>query len=599
MATNRASGWLATSLAGATLAVGLATPSQAAPATPGGCPRRTLGPVVANIPSVEVRPQFRLNGQAFPDAAGGVAVFTLWASQPSDLFDGPQLSLGTTNGPPSPVRVVPGVYDVYYSWQGGNDVPRNQLTRILRGVSIRRDRALNINVPMITMGGVKHHNGLPFVDDGGTAALSLRRADGRGTVPLGGILPSEFLVRLIPGAYTLEYDWSEGATLPRNRHAVLRRLSLASNLANLVVNVPSVAQDFALLHNGGAFPGTVYAHGDVVLRRNDREEVMVGSSHEPPTTVVVIPGTYEAHWHHVAGATVPRNEDARFRRGLVVDGSPLVIDVPSLEIAGDILVNGQSPPSTAYEDARLSLASPDGSDHAYLSQTQYGAYSVRVVPGLYDIVYEHQAGGSVLPSNPRATLGRWRVAAQPNRTIDIPAGTYQGSFALNGEPFPGSAYESGNVYLLPLKGDGAPVLIGPTHYGAFERRVLPGLYRSAFGHEAGGSFIPTNTLTTFGPVRRVYQGDGAAAADNVLDVLAATLTVTYQHNGVPLPEGGPQNARLHLQRGDNYLQLLDSAYGTVDRVVMGGTFDLFYQYRGGPDLPRNAFMRFGCWTLVP
>jgi hypothetical protein len=358
-------------------------------------------------------------------------------------------------------------------------------------------------------------------------------------------------------------------------------------------------QDFLFLHNGGPFPGTVYDHGDVVLKRNDREEVRAGSSHQPPTTVLVIPGTYDAHWRHVAGATVPRNEDARFRRGLVIDGSPQVIDVPSLEVSGDIRLNGQAPPESAYENARLRLAEPDGPDRVYLGETRHGSFSAQVVPGRYDIVYEHVAGSDSLPSNPRATLARgWRVAAQPSRTIDIPAGTYQGSFQLNGEPFPDSAYESGRIYLLPLKGGGEPVILGYTHNEAFTRRVLPGLYRSAYAHEAGGSIVPTNTFTTFGPLRTVFQGDGPAAVSVVLDVRAAALTVSYEHNGIPLPEGGPQNARLHLQRGDNYLRLLDSAYGVVERIAMEGRFDLFYQYRTGPGLPLNAFMPFGCWDLV-
>ena len=99
------------------------------------------------MPSVEVRPQFLLNGQPFPGAAAGVAVFTLWATKPSDLFDGPQLSLGSTEQPPPSVRVVPGVYDVYYSWQSGALVPRNQLTRVLRGVRIERDRVLTSTCP--------------------------------------------------------------------------------------------------------------------------------------------------------------------------------------------------------------------------------------------------------------------------------------------------------------------------------------------------------------------------------------------------------------------------------------------------------------------
>jgi len=65
-----------------------------------------------------------------------------------------------------------------------------------------------------------------------------------------------------------------------------------------------------------------------------------------------------------------------------------------------------------------------------------------------------------------------------------------------------------------------------------------------------------------------------------------------------MPFGGPNHYQVHLQRDRNQVPLLDSIWGTWDWRVMEGTFDLFYQYRGGPNLPKNAFMRFGCWELV-
>ena len=104
------------------------------------CVRTTIGPVVMNVPSVRIRPSFRLDGKPFPGAQSGSAVITLWASEPSALFDGPQLTLGQTDHPPKWVPVVPGVYDVYYSWQNGNRIPRNKLTRVLQRVSLPAGR---------------------------------------------------------------------------------------------------------------------------------------------------------------------------------------------------------------------------------------------------------------------------------------------------------------------------------------------------------------------------------------------------------------------------------------------------------------------------
>ena len=230
-----------------------------------------------------------------------------------------------------------------------------------------------------------------------------------------------------------------------------------------------------------------------------------------------------------------------------------------------------------------------------LGQTRYGAYQTRVVPGVYDIVYEHLTGASTMPANPRATLARdWRVQDGPIRTIDIPVGTYKGSFLLNGEDFPGGEFLTGRIYAMPLAADQEPVDLGLTYYGGFDRRLLPGLYRAAYAHVVGVG-VPENIFATFGPTRRVREGEETTGA---LDVLAAPIEVSYRHNGASLTLGGPQNARVHLLRGLNHLQLDDSAEGVRELMAMEGRFDLFYQYRGGPDLPGNAFMRFGCWNLT-
>ena len=108
--------------------------------------------------------------------------------------------------------------------------------------------------------------------------------------------------------------------------------------------------------------------------------------------------------------------------------------------------------------------------------------------------------------------------------------------------------------------------------------------------------MPRNTFTTFGGPHRVARGENRESP--VIDLFAGDLTVTYEHRGVPMPVGGPDIYQVHLQRDANYVPLRDSIYGIFDWRVMEGTFDLFYQYRGGPNLPKNAFMRFGCWELV-
>jgi hypothetical protein len=558
------------------------------------CRPRPIGPAVFDIPSVEIRPQFRLNGQPFP--AAGAAVITLWASDPTDLFDGPQVVLGRTNESPEAVRLVPGVYDVYYSWESGSSIPRNQLTRILRRVSLKRDRDLVIDVPMVQVRGVKHVNGEPFVDDGSAATLRLRHAD-RGQVPLGGVLPAAFSIRVIPGTYSFEYDWSEGDGLPRNRHAQVRRLHLVKPVSDLVLDVPSVVQEFALLHNGGSFPQSVYDSGGLFLTRGEGEEALIGPSFASPVTVRLIPGTYDARWRHFQGESVPRNEDARFARGVLVNGTRRTLDLHSVEVSGDFRVNGQPPPQSVYDSGSISLATPDGTDRAYLGHTFEGGYRRRVVPGRYDVVYEHYTSESVMPSNPRGTFLRGlRIADDTHRTIDVPVGTVEGDILLNGEPFPASPYENGIIHALPRVPDGSPAVLGYTFDGAFSTRLLPGLYDAAYALQQGDSTVPRNELTVVVYGSRVVQG--AAPRRLEIDVRAGTLVPSYSHNGVPLPTGGTDNARLYLHRGVNHLRLRDTVDGPREQVVMEGRFDVFYAYVAGTNLPRNVFMPFGCVDLV-
>ncbi len=353
-----------TSLLTAWMVVGafVSGPRTEAASPPTDCVRTTIGPVVVDVPSVRIRPRFRLDGKPFPGAQAGSAVITLWASEPSPLFDGPQLSLGQTHQPPKSVRVVPGVYDVYYSWQSGSRIPRNKLTRILQRVSLQQDGELLVDVQMVRIAGFKLHNGQPFADDGSIARLSLQRADGPGEVPLGGIVPSPFAVRVIPGLYSLRYEWGAGRTIPRNRRAtVLQGLSLEQDAAKLALDVPSVPQDFVFLHNGAPFPSSEIERGDMVLTGDGGDEVPLGSTHVPRLPIRIVPGQYDARFRHGAGAGVPRNLDGFVER-VRVNGSLRVIDVPSVEVSGAFRVNGAVPPATQIINARINLVVPDSPD---------------------------------------------------------------------------------------------------------------------------------------------------------------------------------------------------------------------------------------------
>ena len=229
---------------------------------------------------------------------------------------------------------------------------------------------------MVRIAGFKRHNGKPFADDGTSAKLSLRLADGLGEVPLGGIVPSPFVVRVIPGLYSLRYKWGSGRAIPRNRRAtVLQGLSLEQDVETLVLDVPSVLQDLAFLNNGAPFPSSAIESGDMVLTAEGGDEVPLGSTHQPPHPIRIVPGAYDARFRHVAGGSiVPRNLDGFVGR-VLVNGSLRAIDVPSVEVSGAFRVNDAVPPASDIQNARINLVVPDSPDRVQLGQTKYGASS--------------------------------------------------------------------------------------------------------------------------------------------------------------------------------------------------------------------------------
>lgn len=565
-------------------------PASAAPA----CVGQAFGGATIDVPSVVVRPRFRLNGLPFP--ANGAAEFFL--ADRAHGFPGMQLALGRTDRPLRAIRLVPGRYDVVYAYRGGNGVPANAGATVGQ-VDALADGPLVIRAAMVALEVRKRHNGLPYA---GTALASLRLVgrDGLGEVALGGMSAATVHTLAVPGSYDVEYTWVSGNGLPRNRHAVLRRLVLgAQGAQSVTIDVPSVVQRVDFRHNGAPFPASVYARGDLVLTRGADEEVRLGSSHQQSATVRIIPGAYAAHYRRVAGAgVVPVNADAVVAT-LRLDGAPAVLDVRSVVVRGDLRLNGKTPPASAYDEGRITLVTAAG-DRAILGDTADGRFETRVATGTYDVAYERLAGGTVVPANTRTRFATgWKVQARPVRNLDVPAGTFAAIVRLDGAAFPGSVYEAGRIALLPLAG-GDAVVLGDTTSSTHAVRLLPGRYRALFSRLAGGGIVPANVATPFGDDLVVRANGGAPTLPALLDVPAGRLEITPLHNGVGVADG-LANGRLHLGwHGASAAVLGTLRDGAISRVLMPGRYDLYYEsLGGGAALPANAFAYLGCWEIHP
>src|SRR5207253_12783 len=142
---------------------------------------------------------------------------------------GDSVYLGRTGDPNYAQKlIIPGIYDIYYSWNGQadtGDVPRNSRARLRVGVSILAAGPLDVDIPAVTLTGKITVNGQ--VPTANTGSVSLREPVSGDTLTLGRTADPSYTARLVvPGTYEILYGWSGQTTatidVPRNSAARLK-----------------------------------------------------------------------------------------------------------------------------------------------------------------------------------------------------------------------------------------------------------------------------------------------------------------------------------------------------------------------------------------
>jgi hypothetical protein len=222
--------------------------------------------------------------------------------------------LGHTDAGSYAVRVLPGMYDIYYDALFDGVAPRNQNTRLRGGVAITRDTTLDIDVAGVTVRGSFKINGVAPPGPGGdTGGLVLRTDSAEaflGTTDLG-----SYTRRLLAGRYDLYYqvlDFAQGVA-PRNKGVKLRSGVDVAAMGTTVldIDVPAELVRGAITINGVAVssPGDT---GDLQLQTTAGDRALLGASHTGSYSARIVPGTYDIVYVGVASdAAAPRNQRAR------------------------------------------------------------------------------------------------------------------------------------------------------------------------------------------------------------------------------------------------------------------------------------------------
>lgn len=199
------------------------------------------------------------------------------------------------------------------------------------------------------------------------------------------------------------------------------------------------------------------------------------------------------------------------------------VDIPATTIYGNFFVNGEAATTSVYYYGNVFLRNPESDDQFLLGPTNDGSYVKNVVPGVYDVYYEHVLGDELVPQNASTIIGELTVPPPGEfsflRHIDIPMTTLNGTFLINGEtPFAGEA-EKGKILAVDPYTQGE-IKLGETMHGGFQSlEIIPGTYELYY-EQIAGDYIPAN--------ERAFLGEFSVQAtrDFVLPIL------------VPEPQGG-------------------------------------------------------------
>ncbi len=326
---------------------------------------------------------------------------------------------------------------------------------------------------------------------------------------------------------------------------------------------------------------------------------------------------------------------------------PTTIDIPVATLTGAITYNGTSLPAmnaSDLPDASLTLVALDTgarqriayvrwryvSGGTYRLTADSGAYSTRLLPGIYDLVYERGYDSSTTYVNALATSDtfvngrrvlRSSVVIGPGANvmnIDVASSTVTGAITYNGAALPAtnaSDLPDASLTLVALD-TGARQRIAYVRWryvsggtyrltadsSSFTTTVLPGTYDLVYerGYDTSTTYVNTlATSDTFVNGRRVLRSRVVIAPGaNRLDINIPSSTVTgaITYNGAALPAmnasdlpdasltlvaqdtGARQRiayVRWRYVSGGTYRLTADSSSFTT--TVLPGTYDLVYE----------------------
>jgi hypothetical protein len=349
----------------------------------------------------------------------------------------------------------------------------------------------------------------------------------------------------------------------------------------------------------GATP-TSTDYGSVSLATADGDRVRLGYTNDGTYSTHAMPGIYDAYYGSGTPSDVtPRNVDAKLRTGIVIPaaGAVVNIDVPAVTVSGTFKING-STVTDSGDHGILWLREASGQDLS-IGSTSDGSYTIRLVPGTYDLIYQTITLAGVTPKNVGVKL-RSGIVLTTSTTldVDIPSVPVMGAFTIDGVPVLAPS-DVGTLYLQGPSGD--RVRLGLSNAPTYATRAIPATYDIFFDGMYAGPLTPANSSVRL-------SGGAVIAGATTLDIDVRTMGLAggFQLNGAPVP-GATDYGHLYLRAagGDtiNFGTTYSRSYAL--RAVGGAAYDLFYQTGDAGMsntsglMPRNQMARLRTQVILP
>jgi hypothetical protein len=451
----------------------------------------------------------------------------------------------------------------------------------------------NLDLPLIVVTGRILLNGsVPPVSQYEHGDLFLRNPATGDEVFLGNTRAGEYTATVLPGTYDIIFVKRSGSSLVPDNLAGFVTRQLIDNHEPIDIELRTTAVAGSILFDDQTPPASQYENGRVFLHNvSTGDEVPLAQTRDATFAANVLPGTYSLRYEALAASTIaPHNPEAILRVIEVPEPSEIVHEIdasiPIATVHGSITLAGAAPPDSQYENGRIIFVDRTTGAQMEVAQTRKGEYSIPLVHGTYDIVYERIAGSTIVPRNERALLVE-QIAIESSQTIDldISVASLTGSVTIDGQLPPTSTSDDGVIRLYDSS-TGDVVVLGHTRHGSFSRLVVPGTYEVRYAQATAGAIMPANLNARLEDVV-VAAGDG----DVVIDIPVAAVSGAITVGGAPPPTSEYSDGRIYLRNAesDDSVLLGNTRLASFDARVVPGVYDVVYVVETtGDGVPLNG-----------